>query len=370
MQTDSNNIIKLFEFQSTVLHIPSSSDLTAISSCGIILRENSIIAHIFAIGAPNIHISTQASTCKAFISDYFVSRRCNIVFCILILSGLFLSRSLQAEETAPIVVRYPASDSNPSYYKRVRYYVEILELALSKSNHHYKLEKLPLPFMNETRSQKNITTNVYDVHWLNAQPFLETDLQPIRIPLCKGLTGWRILFIRPENQREFSAIKNLEDLKNYTAGHGNDWPDAARYQSLQLPQKLSGSWKGLFYMLRQKRIDYLSRSALEIYDEEDAFPELDLKVESKLVLHYPATYYFYVKKSNHQLAMDIQIGLERAIADGSFDKIFNRYFSDKIERLQLEKRRIIEIPAPGDTRLLADQKAHPAYWFLTGLKTE
>lgn len=285
------------------------------------------------------------------------------VMYILLIAVSSLPQYLHAEQNPPIVVRYPASDSNPYYYKRVRYFVEILELALSKSNHQYQLEKTSLPFMNESRSQKNLTANVYDVHWLNAQKSLDTDLQAIRIPLCKGLSGWRILFIRPESQRDFSSIKTLNDLKHYTAGHGNDWPDAARYESLQLPQKLSGSWKGLFYMLKQNRIDYLSRSALEIYDEENAFPELNLKVESQLVIHYPAAYYFYVTKTNKQLAADIKIGLERAIADGSFDKIFNRYFNERIKQLNLGHRHLITISTPDDAKLLADRKAHPSFWY-------
>ncbi|GGY72076.1 hypothetical protein GCM10011613_16280 [Cellvibrio zantedeschiae] len=167
----------------------------------------------------------------------------------------------------------------------------------------------------------------------------------------------------PRKPKQLSSIKTLKDLRHYTAGHGNDWPETARYNSLELPQKLSGSWKGLFYMLNQSRIDYLSRSALEIYDEEDAFPELGLKIESQLVFHYPATYYFYVNKNNQSLAADIKIGLERAIADGSFDKIFNRYFSEKISRLHIEKRRIIEMPTEADASLIADRKANPSYWY-------
>lgn len=263
----------------------------------------------------------------------------------------------------PTLVRYPASDTNPYYYKRVKYYVEILELALSKSGQPYQLQKISLPFMNETRSKTNLINNVYDVHWLNAQTFLEKDLTAIRIPLCKGVMGWRILFIRPDSQMKFRTVKNRADLLEFTAGHGNDWPEVDRYTSLELPQKLSGSWKGLFYMLKQRRIDYLSRSVIEIYDEEDAFPELNLNIESKIALHYPATNFFYVNKHNQKLAADIQLGLERAISDGSFDKIFNRYFGEKIKRMHIEKRHVIELPVPFDAPLLADQKAHPSYWY-------
>ena len=291
-----------------------------------------------------------------------------VILGILFFVGSLSATHIYAAQSAPVAVRYPASDSNPYYYKRVKYFVEILELALSKSDHQYQLEKVSLPFMNESRSKTNIMANLYDVHWLNAQPFLDNGLQPIRIPLCKGLTGWRVFFIRPESQQAFSTIKNITDLKHYTAGNGNDWPETVLYRHAELPQKLSGSWKGLFNMLKQNRIDYLSRSALEIYDEENAFPDWNLKIESKLVLQYPAAYYFYVNKNNQQLAADIQVGLERAIADGSFDKIFNLYFSEKIKQLDLANRRVIKITAPESSKLRLDKKAHPSYWY-TGIAT-
>ena len=284
------------------------------------------------------------------------------VLCILFVVGC-LPYQIRAEEAAPTIVRYPASDSNPYYYKRVKYFVEVLELALSKSDHKYQLQKVALPFMNESRSKTNMMENLYEVHWLNAQASLDRDLEPVRIPLCKGLSGWRILFIRPDSQQAFSKLRNVNDLRQYVAGHGNDWPDTARFHSLDIPQKLSGSWKGLFRMLKQHRIDYLSRSALEIYDEDDAFPDLNLKVESHLVIYYPAAYYFYMRKDNKQLAKDIQVGLERAIADGSFDKVFNRYFSEKIGRLNMEKRHVIPIALPEDVELIADRKQHPSYWY-------
>jgi len=303
---------------------------------------------------------------QKFLSNRPIPSNTRVSLCILLVVGSLFSTPLYAEQAAPVTVRYPASDSNPYYYKRVKYFVEILELALSKSDHQYQLEKVSLPFMNESRSKTNIMANIYDVHWLNAQPFLDNGLQPIRIPLCKGLTGWRVFFIRPEAQQAFSAIKNITDLKHYTAGNGNDWPETVLYRHAELPQKLSGSWKGLFNMLKQNRIDYLSRSALEIYDEENAFPDWNLKIESQLVLQYPAAYYFYVNSTNQQLAADIQVGLERAIADGSFDKIFNLYFSEKIKKLDLSSRRIIKISAPESSTLRLDKKAHQSYWYSGG----
>jgi hypothetical protein len=349
-------------FKPVKLKAATLSKINAINRCDI---ENSSVPHNTQLRNGVFKISAFSQTIRGYtasLAHTSISLYKASLFTLLASCAIW-PQYTYANEPAPILVRYPASDSNPYYYKRVKYFVEVLELALTKSGRKYQLEKISLPFMNESRSRINMVNSVYDVHWLNAQNSLDSDVQAIRIPLCKGLTGWRILFIRPENQKEFSTVKTLKHLGNYTAGHGNDWPEVVRYESLQLPQKLSGSWKGLFYMLKQKRIDYLSRSALEIYDEEDAFPELGLKIESHVVLHYPATYYFYVSKSNPQLAKDIQTGLERAIADGSFDKIFNRYFSEKIKRLHLDKRSIIDMPTPSDASLLADQKTYPSYWY-------
>jgi Bacterial extracellular solute-binding proteins, family 3 len=274
---------------------------------------------------------------------------------------LIFSSLVFAETDRTILVRYPASDSNPHYYKRVRYYVEILDLALKKSGRPYRLEKISLPFMNESRSKQNLIHNIYDVHWMNAQEFLEPELIPVRIPLCKGLTGWRIFFINPEDQRKFSEVTDIDSLRKNIAGHGHDWPEVPIFNSNNLQQKLSSSWKSLFKMLAKKRIDYLSRSVLEIYDEENAFPELHLSIESNLIVHYPAAYYFYVEKNNRALAELIEKGLKKAVSDGSFDAIFNRYFLNKITRADIPHRRLLEIPFPSSTRFIEDSE--PQYWY-------
>lgn len=249
-----------------------------------------------------------------------------------------------ADSNQTLVVRYPASDHIPTYVNRVNYFVEILDLALKKSGRTYRLEKLTTPLLLENRSKNNIQQNLYDIHWMNAKAALGLDLQPIPIPLCKGLTGWRILFIRPETQAAFSKIKNAHDLNKFTAIHGHDWPEKYLYQHNHMKQKLANNFKSLFLMLHRKRGDYLSRSVQEIFEEEDVFPELNLTIEKTLTIYYPAAYYFYVAKDNTELATAIESGLKTAIEDGSFDEIFNRYFADTIKKADLANRRVITIP--------------------------
>lgn len=271
-----------------------------------------------------------------------------------------ISANLLQANPQTLVVRYPAADHVKTYTNRVNYFVEILDLALKKSGRAYRLEKITTPLLLENRSKNNLKHKIYDVHWMNAKEALESDLRPVPVPLCKGLTGWRILFIRPENQPDFSKINSLKDLNHFTAIHGHDWPEKYIYEDNHLKQKLTNNFKSLFLMLHRKRGDYLSRSLLEIFEEEHAFPQLNVAIETDLILHYPAAYYFYVAKNNQELAHTIEAGLKAAIADGSFDEIFNRYFLEQIERGNLSRRRIIEIPFFNTYRI---DQSNPAFWY-------
>src|SRR5690606_2065196 len=64
-----------------------------------------------------------------------------------------------------------------------------------------------------------------DLLWGSATIEREALLQPIRIPLLKGLMGYKIFLIHPDDQPVFSQVKNLEDLQTLRAGQGADWPD-------------------------------------------------------------------------------------------------------------------------------------------------
>jgi hypothetical protein len=98
-------------------------------------------------------------------------------------------------------------------------------------------------------------------------------------------------------------------------------------------------------MLTGKRFDYFPRSMMEIW-EEQALNADTLEVEPRLALHYFYDAYFMVNRKNTRLAQDIQAGLEKAIADGSFDKLFQQYFGEWLRKAHLETRTVIELRNP------------------------
>lgn len=262
--------------------------------------------------------------------------------------AVFLFGSSDAEVLpAPeiLVVRYPlVQDEHPREFDR--YFLQMLSLALERSGKPYQLQPIKTPMQVEERSSLSLQKNLYDLHWLNTNPQRERQLIPVRIPLFKGLAGWRLLLVHPDSAAGFQSVNTLEDLRRFTAGQGHDWPDNAIIRHNQLPMEISSDWEGLFRMLHLKRIDYFPRSVFEIWREQELFKEFNFKIQDHLALHYPAAYYFFVSPHKPELARVLEAGLLAAVKDGSFEHLFEERFGDIIQRAGLEKRTVIQLDHP------------------------
>lgn len=261
---------------------------------------------------------------------------------------MFLSGTAVAENgaTEPLVVRYPSLANPYGQVYNHNYYLEMLHLALASSGRDYRVETVPLPDFREVRSEISLATGVYDIHWLHTNRQRETRLRPIRIPLLKGMIGWRLLLIPEQAQERFSAITHVDQLRKLRTVQGHDWPDALILQHNGFSVIRSANWEGMFRMLALGRVDYFPRGATEVHSEIAQFPDHGLAVEQSLVLHYPSAYYFFVARDNDELAEVIEKGLNVAIANGSFDQVFNTYFGEKIEAFDLNSRTVLRLENP------------------------
>lgn len=248
-------------------------------------------------------------------------------------------------EEEVMVIRYPALSEE---YGQIRtgYFLELLELALSKSGEAYRLEPVAMSEFRESRSVMSVAKGMYDIHWMNTNERRESVLRPIRIPLYKGLIGWRLLMIRKGDAERFAKIDSIEQLKSLNTVQGHDWPDTDVLSRNGFEVVRSASWEGMFKMLYAGRVDYFPRSALEIWDEVETFSELDLTVDKSLTLVYPSAYYFFVNRANEVVAEAIERGLNRALDDGSFDQVFMAHFGEAIRRANLDQRTILRIDNP------------------------
>lgn len=256
------------------------------------------------------------------------------------------------------IVRYPIPESAAD--QRYDYPRKLLELALSKTRTEYRVEYPAVP-MNQARQVIELEAGrTIDVGPIPSSAEREAQLLPIRIPLNKGLLGWRLGLVRKGDTDRVAQVKTLVDLKGVRLAQGHDWPDTPILKANGLEVITGSAYDGLFKMLESERFDYFPRSVMEIWDEQDANAST-LEIEPHLALHYFYDSYFFVNKHNTKLAADITEGLEKAVADGSFDKLFNEHWGERVRRARLDQRTVIELHNP----LLTPQTPYnrPELWY-------
>lgn len=225
-------------------------------------------------------------------------------------------------------------------------YFALLKLALDKSGRAYDLKVTYVP---ETRPFMRVHTNpeLINVFWKGSSAAFEQEFLPIRVPLLHGLVGYRVFLIRKDSQAQFDQVKTIADLAHFRALLGRDWIDTEIYRANQLPV-IDSLYQNLIPMLVAGRGDYFSRGILEVNQELNPrqYPEID--IEQSLLLYYPLVMYFFVAPDNQALHDALKAGLEKAMADGSYELLLATHPStrDLFKTLHLNKRRLLKIENP------------------------
>lgn len=238
-------------------------------------------------------------------------------------------------------IRYPVG---PEEENRKRdYTTEMLKLAVQKSGAKVNLVAVHTNIPKKRMFIELQEGRLIDVYWAMTSIEREEKMLPIRICLMKGLMGWRIPLVTKKNAEMFTKVNSLAELQKLTAGQGYLWTDTQILLDAGIAVERSFEYESLFRMLVAGRFDYFPRSITEIWDEIDARPNLDMVADSHVVLHYPTGFYFFVSKNNPELAAIIRRGLENAIKDGSFNKLFYDFNGTYLQNAHLENRKVIEL---------------------------
>ncbi|MBD9424831.1 transporter substrate-binding domain-containing protein [Pseudomonas sp. PDM15] len=242
------------------------------------------------------------------------------------------------------VLRYPRAPVGDEF--RSAYPLAQLQLALDKVGSSLRI----VPSQHHMEQQRALLSleqgEAVDVVWTMTSLERERHLLPVRIPLDKGLYGWRIALLRADQPNLLQGVHNLSDLGRLRAGQGHDWPDTAILRGQGLRVEVSSSYESLFLMLEARRFDYFPRAVLEVEDELRHNRQRPLVADRYLVLHYPTALYFFFSPNDPQLAEIVRQGLELALADGSFERVFQQYHGADLRRVALEQRQIIELDNP------------------------
>lgn len=210
----------------------------------------------------------------------------------------------------------------PSYY-----FEQLLTLALEKTRStdgDFVIEHNPGSGGAERVRAKLVAGVGIDVMWSTATHDREKTMRVIPIDLFNHLNNYRAVLIHKEDQLAFSNIKSLQDLRKLNVGSGTHWSDTAILKANGMNVMTAVNYSELTKMLVARRFNFLTLGLYEASYELSKLNEFNLMLAPKLLLRYdpPSLYCFFVRKDNIQLADRIKRGLELAIADRSFDKLF------------------------------------------------
>lgn len=179
---------------------------------------------------------------------------------------------------------------------------------------------------------------------------LEARFQPIRIPIDRGLMGMRLLLVRKADLPRFAAVRTLDDLKRVSAGQGKGWVDTEVLTGAGISVVETPRPSSLLGMLEAGRFDFFPRALDEAPREYDANRKAHagIAIEPTLMLRYPLPRYFFVRRDaeGDKLAQRIRAGMEMMVKDGSLAALFQKHKGPLVERAQIGKRRIIDLPNP------------------------
>jgi hypothetical protein len=255
-----------------------------------------------------------------------------------------------AEEPVETFI-YAGADSGNALDKA--YFWRVLRAALDHTRAGYGtfvLEAAPaMPDRRQIRAlargEPPLTVGLF-----TASATLARQLVPVRVPVIRGLLGYRILLVRETDLARFAAVSTLSDLRSFRFGLLPAWDDAPVMITSGLTVVPGESYDGLFRMLAADRFDAFSRGVTEILPDYERARDLapGLVIEPHLLLHYPLPIYFWFSpdEAGRRRAARVEAGLREMVADGSLQHLFDAEYGLLATRLDFAHRRVIELSNP------------------------
>jgi hypothetical protein len=179
-------------------------------------------------------------------------------------------------------------------------------------------------------------------------PEREQDLYAIPLPIDGGLLGLRVCVIKEDRLPVFEGIESISEFaeRGLSIGQGSHWPDSHILAANGLEVVTHTRFETLFIMLRRDRFDCFARGVGEVLFDLERVRDNGLIIEPDLLLAYPMPSYLFVGPGDHETAQRIELGLKRAISDGSFALYLANYFGRAVDKLSLGRRTLLVLENP------------------------
>lgn len=243
----------------------------------------------------------------------------------------------------------------------------VLQLVLSRSGERFALG-YSLEALDELKAMQHLAAATgptrSNPHGLTVAMVGAMDAQGkgvvgIPFPADGGLLGLRLLCVNEQDRSRFASVSSIDGLRPYLAVQGLGWTDADVLADNGLPvyEVASGSYLNL---LDQARVDYLPRGLVSVEEEcgkaarEAGFSQVS--IDPTLLIAYPNAFVFVVNAENRRLQLALERGFERAMAEGSLQRLLQEhFFTPWLKRhLRLRDRRLLVLSTPATEALLAE----------------
>ena len=246
------------------------------------------------------------------------------------------------------------------------YFVALLKRVCEHSNtlgSPCKLEPVKAK-MYQQRQLRSLDEGLLDVMWTVTSIQREKDYLPVRIPLTKGLIGYRIAGINNAVNNSFQVNTPLTTIKNLQHMQGHDWPDSDILRFNDFEVSTTSWYSTLYKALDEHHYDVLLRGVLEVTTEFALYNTQHVSIDMHHAFYYPSAIYYFVSKKRPEIANLLFDSLTSLKTTGEFDDFLFNFppHSRALAQLELDKRKmhLLENPLlPPKTPLSNEQ-----LWFV------
>ena len=274
---------------------------------------------------------------------------------ILVLLSLGYSLTTEANNVVNLAI-----EQRP-LYKRDYYLHELLAAALRASNYQAEINEV-LVHPHQQRTLLMLDEKQADVFWSMTSPEREHLAIAVKVPLFKGYIGKRALLTKRAFLPRFKDLKTKQDLAQFSAIQGHDWPDTKILAQNGLTVRPLANYQAMFSLVIRGRVDYFPRSFIEVISEMEQIKSDELVIVPNLYISYPTAFYFFVSNHKPELAEALLKGLKVMKSTGEFEQLFASYFAEDLAKLPFKEGEVVEIKLDND--YFQPQKKEPKLLFL------
>lgn len=270
---------------------------------------------------------------------------------LCLLSALVLMSKSPAHAGEPILMMQSGWSDNLQSYQKA-----LIELLLLETEAEYGKTELIVVRKKVTtkRSRKLIfETNQRLVSFTSDWAYAQSrGMLKAKRPFFKLMSGLRRCVTSPSFAANTQTPATLAGLKTLSIGSGSEWPDNRVYEHLGIKLTIASQLSHLYEMVKLNRFNCLPLGVLESSETQ---PVKGTAIISNFYIFYPLP--VFINASDLATIKRMELGYDKSLASGSFEKLFEQHFSENMPNSLSAKHIILldnpSIPSDENKRLKA-----------------